>query len=859
MENIQNCISIFLELSNPNEEIRTNAEKIILGYIHSPDFFKYLKDLILFSKNYQEENLLITTLIVLKKSVEIIYIENQIVEINIPDYLLELLDLVPFEHHGYIVECFRQMNQILFDSKLIFHEFQQSVIPNIYKYLREGKNFIANLSIMKIFFKFFYKEDNVERLNSFFETVFSNLIPLFLEIFMSPEINELTAISTKIAVQIIRNGIKSYTFQILNFINSSTLCSIIKSYSRYFELKNSNFSCSLSINRHLLKFNQILLLVLYNDIQFIENVIPNLYKISLYLISNSSDMYIKLYSLSILYSLYDAQFFMDDFNSLSFLTSIIIPLAKLSDEDLFDIYNSPSTISLYFGRKNKERSIRGICGKFAGALLSNPQDFFKIIEPSNDMLKYEAEIFLLSFVNQISICHDVIENIKVQLDKIDMPPYLQISFLYLFYHIADVFPYPDNLMMLAIQYIHNSKIPSVVFAAFKLLCHPKFNCYLFNQINELSTILKFCFQTHFWKPLNTILKMFKQNKSVFRNTSKDLINEFLRICSDYVSQNIEKVDAKNIDYLSNIFETVITFLEDFDKEMIIFCLERSMDILKMAQHHEFYPPIFNFVSYFNYYVESPIEEQFAFITFITESSPDFFPYAIDIVYPLIVNPLSNIAQNKSFAQKIASICCGCLNFLCQNIYMTPIHPNSVIKVAGGLIEIFGGEYIELSNYIFTLVKNFDCTLYFSAIIYTILTSMKVNFEYTLSQFDEKILNFIFSNSIANIYSYSGFYVLEIKIHFILLLEIANKTENNNVEWIRKAIAISKSFLGAQDYSSNYPNYDSSQLLRCYPNSFDKVNEWELFQITLNNLNYFLTKDEKEIIKTTSDGVLNYPD
>ncbi|OHS95196.1 hypothetical protein TRFO_02130 [Tritrichomonas foetus] len=157
--------------------------------------------------------------------------------------------------------------------------------------------------------------------------------------------------------------------------------------------------------------------------------------------------------------------------------------------------------------------------------------------------------------------------------------------------------------------------------------------------------------------------------------------------------------------------------------------------------------LFNFISYFNIQTNTPIDEQFDILLFFLSRNSNTAQYVINIVYPLLLNPLSNLMNRLAFVQTISSIVSTFIHKIMveKEIVLFGIEP--LLRVCGAFIEVFGNEYIEMVKFAIYILKNGFIPNYYSAILYVIFNAMHANGDFTLSLFDDEVHDILINHSV----------------------------------------------------------------------------------------------------------------
>lgn len=872
----------FLNLSSSDEAKRNKATETLSNYISSPQFLQYMIQLIINPEIQSQPNLYNQILIVLKACLKTLYSNCQTIDENytknIPISLIHILDSIPPQFHSYIIDYFRQINQIALtiqsneSNDNFFNNLQKSTVPFIIEQLKEQKNFVSNLFIFKLFLKFYIKESQDEELATFYNQILHEITPIIIGTVNSIEINEFTANSVKLAAQIMNLIIHSNIFKLPHFFEPAVILSMILNYCRYFQ---SRFENSSKLNRHLLKLS-IELINLYYEIPEIKvNAYLPLFNCCMQLLlamdANSYDSFVRFYSLKLIYNIcsakyvendvYSANYFESEIFSPQFVSSVLIPSARLTEQDIDELNSMPYLIPFKFRdfKEQSDFSVRSVCRLFADQILRVPELHSIVERPSEDPIEFESHVFLLSCLEPKTslISKDEIQFIlNLAVSNIDSNiSFLQASFLYYLYRYISIVPDCPTIARLAVSCINHSNDPIVILAAVDLLKSYRLDFNYIENFEEKNSIipklLSLCVSIHCWDPLDVIVKLVNSESQKLNEEMPtfliEIISTLFQSCLSIVRNpsNPGSVSERELFTLSGTFDTILKIIENdsISDELIVFCLNHCALILKEAQSSDYLVCLFSFVSFFNYQLRTPLNEQFHFILLSLSSNENSSDFILDACYPLILNPQSSIQERQEFVTAIAQICQRNIN----NKFVFA-STSSLLRVCGALIEVFGNNFINLAEIAFYVILNSDPEKNFLPLLYLLYTSVRVNPSLILSQFNEEIINCLLNNSvnyIANCYPYeylNTFYRNEVKCHFCLLLEIARIGRQEGSPEIlsniaqscfNKAIVVSKSFQSAEDFTSNsnYFNqrkFNSALAIRYFPNAISQIDEFKMF-------------------------------
>ena len=890
---------VFLKVLSPNQEEVQYATEIIMKSAEDPQFINFLFDVI--QSNDSRSNPLLEKVVQLtilqiirtkwtkyeNETDQIIYWSPQ-QQIEISNKLFNILFSTELQKRDNIIECFRYIIIISFPNNI---DFGENLI-NLMGMRSSSIDDVATLLNISTFWakacaSYALNELPPEILNKI-ENIALSMIQKFALLPLNDNNPHLFLIlrciakclrnfSKKLSAPFVCENFDQILSVLLNslviedngsdrnlyFLKRSVLNLFISLCSTFFSTPNNDQEIRCQYSNH---FKQVIApCLLQSLIQYVH------FERDSYLLS--SILYL-LY-LYLFYNIGDKSFLTTDF-----VTNIIIPVARLSPEDIAESEINPlQCIALNFSYETSpgKRTTRTATASLIGEILKEDRfiddlyDF--LLAPTKNQIDFEGRIFLMTkFVIATMtnmgpmITGDVVDALAEQTRKVgEFPPFLTTSLLMF---MSSVLPFldPELGCKIGAECIIMSDKQIVICAASKLLRKSIVECdqrvdlpitQIIPKLIELASLIKYKYITM------AIEALIQMGGTAIYPYVKDTIVGLFQLCTQSLKEDNSK-DCSSTLY--SVFEIVNAIPDDAPilVEISEFALPACIQLFHQFPENHAYNDILLLMGAFNTKIdnvtETMISSYFEILQIIKkdevllQNSMDSICF---LMCPIIVNSIF-----KGNSQLIGATVNILMYFLQVNIKEEDKDGLAYsILIIASLIQSIGDSGMAFIPHIcqaLSLVTDKSETCLFSACVFALSSALMVNSEKAFSMISQEAFGFILPKINENtLQTYKelkmGFYLL-LKVTQLgikeaysssvnLLKALCERKVENNMDLEEKMRTASELIQKQQD--AEFP-----PLIIPFNLPSDTVDEFELFgQITkTSGLFQQLTREQQQIVR-----------
>lgn len=888
--------NIFLSLTSSDNEERTRAIKFAEELSKDPSIILTLIDFIQ-NNNFENQQLFeIVQLFILDlirshwalfdETIETFYWSPE-QQHEISYRLLDALLKLKYENRKHIVECFRH---IVIKSFPLNVEFAQKIMEIYDSCTNSVEDFETILKIIVFWAKACALRTIPDDLSNVIEEINLNYVKRFIKV-----VENINLRITRIMILITKSlrGFLKKMHQILlcpkfdqlllflvqqlfiNDINDNDLMALKRCILKFFIVLNKEFFSSEIVDENDVRFE-------YSK-HFKQNIAPSLLNAIISLMAFENDR-ITLYSCT--YILYQYVFYsIGDLNFVTpgFMKNIIIPLAKLTKQDLEEIISSPLQFLEfnysfdYYDSYISRTSVSLFLGEILEKL-KNDDNFLNelydyLLEQTVDQFDFESRIYLMTKYVIATMTNlgpmiepEVVTLLGNEALKVDQHPSFVITSLLMF--MSSVLPYldPEEGCKLAMKCIYQTDEPIIICAASKLLRHSIIECdSRFDiPISEVVPKLLMTASEIRYEYLSTAVEALIQigGKSIYPFVS-DTIAGLFNICK----QSLTEDDSKNASsMLYSIFE-IVNAIPD-DEPILIELSESSLpeciSLLKEYPNNHCFNDIFLLISVFNTKIDQVTETMIkCYISAleIIQSDEVLMTSMQEICYFMCPIILSDIfPTNQELINQTIEICKTFLQYTSQEEDYDG-HAYAILIVASLIQSIGQPSLIFLPNIFesLTLVKDPSSVILFSSCVVAIASALMIqNLESSVfNSIPRAFIDFIIQKTTpSTLQTYK-----EMKLGFILLLKciINDRIDAYPIavnllpalceRKIEYEMNINDKMLTAKQLENENSNAEFPPLIIPFVLPSDKFDEYQLFGNISSNRSLYnmLSNEQKNII------------
>jgi len=757
-------LQVFLDLNNDNTEKRQESVDKIMNSISDPSFFEFILELIENNINEKNEQLMKVLLVVLveisRKKVDLVIsmLNNELIRNRILWLQLNMAK----EYRNFIEEVF------LAAANANTEKFEEIVV-----YLLNSISDATPINEIASIVSLLSEWSKSSSLSAVAEVFHSHILSIIHACISLTVINEDSCDLLGYIASILKELTNRRVFLLDNVLLESMLalsrvCTYDSAeiYVMHMKVCVIDLFSSMILNVFQKWKNE-------NELQvwrecFSVEVLPSILSTSVEITKTPIDSKLgdSLFMLYYRFICFDIE--SDVFINEEFFENIVIPAAKLTNNDIADFVDNPSSyIAFCFDGSNEEHYTSRICAYHFVEL--STKNYIHIFDPINllmshndDMTDFEAKVFLLqSYVSVCPVDPEIIEVYSNLLTQ-DIPPQLVVSLMRL---LSMLMSHSDPISGISISthFITNSDSYVIQYAASIFLdeCLKDIGEGL-DEIGELlelpyndlfTVLLHLSNELHLELPTILMEKIFKIGGSAFTEFALELVKKLMLMWSSNQESggDIEELTAvAQMDSIVTILETMppdSQMLKEFSSQMLQFLID---GIAKFPQSHST-PSQIRAGSVFSMKLSDPTQELFDFIDkvlstpeVILESSM-FLDSISLLVCPLISNPQSHFFtySNGELLNKVSHIIGKSLD-----LSEDPDTISLSLFMASCLIQSGGYNIIELIPKTIDIVNNKKQSTVLFGAFYLIGSACLINIDVvkslvnneTMCMMTEKITN-----------------------------------------------------------------------------------------------------------------------